>query len=121
MNNKIIVGVIGAAVLGALYFMTSGEKATNVADKSNESTKVGFVYLTTPGDHGWTTRMRLLVRMLKSILAIRLKQHLLRMFLRGLIQQGLFANWQNKAMRLFSLHLLATWIIQSRLLKNFQT
>ena len=54
MNNKIIVGVIGAAVLGALYFMTSGEKATNVADKSNESTKVGFGYLTTPGDHGWT-------------------------------------------------------------------
>ena len=54
MNNKIIVGVIGAAVLGALYFMTSGEKATNVADKSNEVTKVGFVYLTTPGDHGWT-------------------------------------------------------------------
>ena len=54
MNNKIIVGVIGAAVLGALYFMTSSEKATNVADKSNEVTKVGFVYLTTPGDHGWT-------------------------------------------------------------------
>ena len=54
MNNKIIVGVLGAAVLGALYFMTSSEKATNVADKSNESTKVGFVYLTTPGDHGWT-------------------------------------------------------------------
>ena len=54
MNNKIIVGVLGAAVLGALYFMTSGEKATNVADKSNELTKVGFVYLTTPGDHGWT-------------------------------------------------------------------
>ena len=54
MNNKIIVGVLGAAVLGALYFMTSGEKVTNVADKSNESTKVGFVYLTTPGDHGWT-------------------------------------------------------------------
>ena len=54
MNNKIIVGVLGAAVLGALYFMTSGEKVTKVADKSNESTKVGFVYLTTPGDHGWT-------------------------------------------------------------------
>ena len=54
MNNKIIVGVIGAAVLGALYFMTSSEKATDVADKSNEATKVGFVYLTTPGDHGWT-------------------------------------------------------------------
>jgi len=54
MNNKIIVGVLGAAILGALYFMTSGEKATNVADKSNEATKVGFVYLTTPGDHGWT-------------------------------------------------------------------
>ena len=54
MNNKIIVGVLGAAILGALYFMTSGEKATNVGDKSNEATKVGFVYLTTPGDHGWT-------------------------------------------------------------------
>jgi simple sugar transport system substrate-binding protein len=54
MNNKIIIGVLGAAVLGALYFMTSGEKATDVADKSNDATKVGFVYLTTPGDHGWT-------------------------------------------------------------------
>ena len=54
MNNKIIVGLIGAVILGALYFMTSGEKATNLADKSNEATKVGFVYLTTPGDHGWT-------------------------------------------------------------------
>ena len=54
MNNKIIIGVLGAAVLGALYFMTSSEKATDVAEKSNEATKVGFVYLTTPGDHGWT-------------------------------------------------------------------
>jgi len=54
MNNKIIIGVIGVAVLGALYFMTSSEKATDVADKSSEATKVGFVYLTTPGDHGWT-------------------------------------------------------------------
>jgi basic membrane protein A len=54
MNNKIIIGVIGVAILGALYFMTSSEKATDVADKSSEATKVGFVYLTTPGDHGWT-------------------------------------------------------------------
>ena len=54
MNNKIIIGLIGAAVLGALYFMTSSEKTTDVAEKSNEVVKVGFVYLTTPGDHGWT-------------------------------------------------------------------
>ncbi|MDA9023311.1 BMP family ABC transporter substrate-binding protein [Alphaproteobacteria bacterium] len=54
MNNKIIIGVIGVAILGALYFMTSSEKATDVADRSSEATKVGFVYLTTPGDHGWT-------------------------------------------------------------------
>ena len=54
MNNKIIIGVIGIAILGALYFMTSSERATDVADKSSEATKVGFVYLTTPGDHGWT-------------------------------------------------------------------
>ncbi|MDC0955473.1 BMP family ABC transporter substrate-binding protein [Alphaproteobacteria bacterium] len=54
MNNKIIIGVIGVAILGALYFMTSSEKATDVADKSSEATEVGFVYLTTPGDHGWT-------------------------------------------------------------------
>ena len=54
MNNKIIIGVIGVAILGALYFMTSSEKATDVADKSSEATKVGFVFLTTPGDHGWT-------------------------------------------------------------------
>ena len=54
MNNKIIIGLIGAAVLGALYFMTSSEKATDVAEKSNEVVKVGFVYLTTHGDHGWT-------------------------------------------------------------------
>ena len=54
MNNKIIIGVIGVAILAAVYFMTSSEKATDVADKSSEATKVGFVYLTTPGDHGWT-------------------------------------------------------------------
>ncbi|MGB2072524.1 MAG: BMP family ABC transporter substrate-binding protein [Candidatus Puniceispirillaceae bacterium] len=54
MNNKIIIGVLGVAILGALYFMTSSEKATDVADRSSEATKVGFVYLTTPGDHGWT-------------------------------------------------------------------
>ena len=54
MNNKIIIGLIGAAVLGALYFMTSSEKTTDVAEKSDELVKVGFVYLTTPGDHGWT-------------------------------------------------------------------
>ena len=38
MNNKIIIGVIGAAILGAFYFMTSSEKATDVADKSSEAT-----------------------------------------------------------------------------------
>ena len=34
--------------------MTTGEKASQVVDKSDGAVKVGFVYLTTPGDHGWT-------------------------------------------------------------------
>ena len=33
MNNKIIFGVLGAAVLGALYFMTSTRRRL-LADKS---------------------------------------------------------------------------------------
>jgi simple sugar transport system substrate-binding protein len=54
MNNKIVIAVLGAAILGAVYWMTTGEKASQVVDKSDGAMKVGFVYLTTPGDHGWT-------------------------------------------------------------------
>ena len=54
MNNKIVIAVLGAAILGAVYWMTNGEKASQVVDKSDGAVKVGFVYLTTPGDHGWT-------------------------------------------------------------------
>ena len=54
MNNKIVIAVLGAAILGAVYWMTTGEKASQVVDKSDGAVKVGFVYLTTPGDHGWT-------------------------------------------------------------------
>jgi len=54
MNNKIVIAVLGAAILGAVYWMTTGEKASQVVEKSDGAVKVGFVYLTTPGDHGWT-------------------------------------------------------------------
>jgi simple sugar transport system substrate-binding protein len=47
---------LGIVVVAGLAFIMSSEKApektAGVAD--DEKVKVGFVYLTTPGDHGWT-------------------------------------------------------------------
>ena len=53
--NKFVI-LLGVAVVAGLAFIMSSEKAsekvTGVAD--DKKVKVGFVYLTTPGDHGWT-------------------------------------------------------------------
>ncbi len=53
--NKLVI-LLGVAVVAGLAFIMSSEKAsekvTGVAD--DKKIKVGFVYLTTPGDHGWT-------------------------------------------------------------------
>ena len=53
--NKFVI-LLGVAVVAGLAFIMSSEKAsekvTGVAD--DKKAKVGFVYLTTPGDHGWT-------------------------------------------------------------------
>jgi len=53
--NKFVI-LLGVAVVAGMAFIMSSEKAsekfTGVAD--DKKVKVGFVYLTTPGDHGWT-------------------------------------------------------------------
>ena len=53
--NKFVI-LLGVAVVAGLAFIMSSEKVsekvTGVAD--DKKVKVGFVYLTTPGDHGWT-------------------------------------------------------------------
>ena len=53
--NKFVI-LLGVVVVAGLAFIMSSEKAsekvTGVAD--DKKMKVGFVYLTTPGDHGWT-------------------------------------------------------------------
>ena len=53
--NKFVI-LLGVAVVAGLAFIMSSEKVsekvTGVAD--DKKLKVGFVYLTTPGDHGWT-------------------------------------------------------------------
>ena len=53
--NKFVI-LLGVAVVAGLAFIMSSQKApekvAGVAD--DKKMKVGFVYLTTPGDHGWT-------------------------------------------------------------------
>ena len=53
--NKFVI-LLGVVVVAGLAFIMSSEKAsekvTGVVD--DKKMKVGFVYLTTPGDHGWT-------------------------------------------------------------------
>ena len=53
--NKFVI-LLGLVVVAGLAFIMSSEKAsekvTGAAD--DKKVKVGFVYLTTPGDHGWT-------------------------------------------------------------------
>ena len=54
LNKSLIL--LGVVVVAGLAFIMSSEKASEkvagVAD--DKKMKVGFVYLTTPGDHGWT-------------------------------------------------------------------
>ena len=53
--NKVVI-LLGLVIVAGLAFIMSSEKAsekvTGAAD--DKKVKVGFVYLTTPGDHGWT-------------------------------------------------------------------
>ena len=53
--NKFVV-ILGVVVVAGLAFiMTSQKPPEKEADVSaDKQVKVGFVYLTTPGDHGWT-------------------------------------------------------------------
>ena len=53
MNKKLVpVLLLGLLLAGVIAVMMIGkDEETKVADAP---TKVGFVYLTTPGDHGWT-------------------------------------------------------------------
>ena len=53
--NKYII-LLGVVVVAGLAFIMSSEKASEkVAGVGDDKKmKVGFVYLTTPGDHGWT-------------------------------------------------------------------
>ena len=53
--NKFVV-ILGVVVVAGLAFIMTSQKPTEKeADVSaDKQVKVGFVYLTTPGDHGWT-------------------------------------------------------------------
>jgi len=52
---KKILLLISAVALFAIGFLLYQDKPEdNIAVKDTSQTKVGFVYLTTPGDHGWT-------------------------------------------------------------------
>jgi simple sugar transport system substrate-binding protein len=52
---KKILLLISLIVIGVLGYLYTQEKSkTEVSESTSTSTKVGFVYLTTPGDHGWT-------------------------------------------------------------------
>jgi simple sugar transport system substrate-binding protein len=53
--NKILI-LLGVLVVAALAYMTTSKKAPEeqASAPDDKQVKVGFVYLTTPGDHGWT-------------------------------------------------------------------
>ena len=53
--NKYLI-LLGVVVVAGLAFIMSFEKAPEkvVGVTDDKKMKVGFVYLTTPGDHGWT-------------------------------------------------------------------
>ena len=53
MKKTILFLLIAVAVLGGGYLLWHGDKATETS-ADGAPLKVGFVYLTTPGDHGWT-------------------------------------------------------------------
>ena len=48
----IFASVIIIALVAFLFYQD--KPTTKTSNKSSDTTKVGFVYLTTPGDHGWT-------------------------------------------------------------------
>ena len=53
--NKFVVILGVVLVAGLAFIMTSQKPTEKEADVSaDKQVKVGFVYLTTPGDHGWT-------------------------------------------------------------------
>ena len=54
MANKKSFLIIALLILGAAIFFMFSETQDKKTVKSDGVTKVGFVYLTTPGDHGWT-------------------------------------------------------------------
>ena len=52
---KKILLTLSVVVIGvAAYLLYQDKSKIAVVDKDSSQTKVGFVYLTTPGDHGWT-------------------------------------------------------------------
>jgi simple sugar transport system substrate-binding protein len=52
--NRILI-LLGVLAVAVLAFVNMSNKApVNKDDVSDDQVKVGFVYLTTPGDHGWT-------------------------------------------------------------------
>ena len=53
MNKKSIMAIAIIFIAAAVYFVTSKDTVEDVTDDKG-AVKVGFVYLTTPGDHGWT-------------------------------------------------------------------
>ena len=53
MNKKSIMAIAIIFIAAAVYFLTSKDTVEDVTDDKG-AFKVGFVYLTTPGDHGWT-------------------------------------------------------------------
>ena len=53
MNKKSIMAIAIIFIAAAVYFVTSKDTVEDVTNDKG-AVKVGFVYLTTPGDHGWT-------------------------------------------------------------------
>ena len=52
---KKILLTLSVVVIGvAAYLFYQDKSKTSIVDMDTNQTKVGFVYLTTPGDHGWT-------------------------------------------------------------------
>ena len=52
--KKILLTLSIVAIGVAAYLFYQDKSKTSIVDMDSSQTKVGFVYLTTPGDHGWT-------------------------------------------------------------------
>ena len=63
-----------------------------VISANAEPLKVGFVYLTNPGDHGWTYAHERARLILEDHLEKKLKLLMLKMFQKVLMQQELLEN-----------------------------